>query len=744
MDRKWISANRLSKEYEIGVKEFVEFAVKNAKDPNRVVCPCLKCCFGKRVREDELEGHLVCNGIDQSYTCWIRHGEKKKGNINFENSSTYASTDFDTDTYEPDRVDEIAKAVEEDLRDCPKMFESLLSDAEKELYNGCTKFTRLSAILKLYNLKASNGWSDKSFTELLTLIKDMLPDDNELPSRTYEAKRILCSIGMSYERIHACPNDCILFRNEYELLKACPKCNVSRYKKKESTPAKVVWYFPIIPRFRRMYRSEEDSKHLTWHADERIRDGMFRHPADSPQWAKIDHEYPEFGIESRNLRLALSTDGMNPHGLQSISHSTWPVILVIYNLPPWLCMKRKFMMLSLLISGPKQPGNDIDVYLTPLIENLKSMWETGVEVGWNESGQPVDPNSSMFVSYIGAVVRQNVPITIDNWRDKALKDAKDIIWNDIQTTFVLDEERKSYVLRVAGKIHRGFRSHLSNFYLKDREGNTNAEPPKIYQHYISKDEWSAFVSKRSDPAFVNISKANRERASNPKHPYKKSRMGYARLEQKIETIEQSSETQEGNKDTCRDILGKVFNVPEYSGRVRGKGFGVTPKSFFPQEKRQKPSNEEVLEKLRILSEQVALLVNTNKDKQLPVQLQPEIQMESETGSCNVGLKSIPEGVTTCVLYLSSPTQRKVGKGILHNTSGEVLHNIPIPAGHVKVSPTVAFEPTAPLPISVGIIRCRNFVHNLILPKQSIHGAVAKASALITYDGPMHSKPAKNI
>ncbi|XP_073225559.1 uncharacterized protein [Cicer arietinum] len=109
-----------------------------------------------------------------------------------------------------------------------------------------------------------------------------------------------------------------------------------------------------------------------------------------------------------------------------------------------------------------------------------------------------------------------------------------------------------------------------------------------------------------------------------------------------ETIEQSSETQEGNKDTCRDILGKVFNVPEYSGRVRGKGFGVTPKSFFPQEKRQKPSNEEVLEKLRILSEQVALLVNTNKDKQLPVQLQPEIQMESETGSCNVGLKSIPE------------------------------------------------------------------------------------------------------
>ncbi|XP_073221750.1 uncharacterized protein [Cicer arietinum] len=102
----------------------------------------------------------------------------------------------------------------------------------------------------------------------------------------------------------------------------------------------------------------------------------------------------------------------------------------------------------------------------------------------------------MFVSYIGVVVRQNVPITIDNWRDKALKDAKDIIWNDIQTTFVLDEGRKSYVLRVAGKIHRGFRSHLSNFYLKDREGNTSVEPPKIYQRMNGEHLFSNVLTPR--------------------------------------------------------------------------------------------------------------------------------------------------------------------------------------------------------------------------------------------------------
>ena len=53
---------------------------------------------------------------------------------------------------------------------------------------------------------------------------------------------------------------------------------------------------------------------------------------------------------------------------------------MIYNLAPWLCMKRKYMMMFILISGPEQPGNDIDVYLAPLIEDLKLSWEEGIEV----------------------------------------------------------------------------------------------------------------------------------------------------------------------------------------------------------------------------------------------------------------------------------------------------------------------------------------------------------------------------
>jgi len=38
---------------------------------------------------------------------------------------------------------------------------------------------------------------------------------------------------MEYEKIHACPNDCILYRKEFAKLRSSPKCVLSRYKVKD-------------------------------------------------------------------------------------------------------------------------------------------------------------------------------------------------------------------------------------------------------------------------------------------------------------------------------------------------------------------------------------------------------------------------------------------------------------------------------------------------------------------------------
>ncbi|KAL6206146.1 hypothetical protein ACLB2K_023395 [Fragaria x ananassa] len=88
-------------------------------------------------------------------------------------------------------------------------------------------------------------------------------------------------------------------------------------------------------------------------------------------------EFPHFASEVRNVRLGLSSDGFNPFGNMSFQYSVWPVILVPYNLPLWMCMKKEYNMLSLLIPGPGYPGKCLDVYLRPSIEELKFLWDVG-------------------------------------------------------------------------------------------------------------------------------------------------------------------------------------------------------------------------------------------------------------------------------------------------------------------------------------------------------------------------------
>ncbi|KAL2905095.1 Protease HtpX-like protein 2 [Bienertia sinuspersici] len=378
MDRSWIRNSKPGdREYDAGVRQFINFAVKNSEGREKLPCPCHKCHNLLHKRVDEILNHLTKFAFDNTYTCWIWHGEKMdETHVGKPKNSVFE----EENVVEGDNLEDMLRVAQDEFNDDPSKFERLLSDSEKPLYPGCKKYSRLKAILKLYNLKAANGLSDKGFGDFLEVFKDMLPEENVLPKRTYEAKKTLSTMGLRYEKIHACPNDCMLYWKEHESLSNCPVCNASRYKKKEGVPAKVLWYFPIIPRFKRLFSNSGDAEKLTWHVNGRKKDGKLRHPADSPQWRFIDAIYRDFSKEERNLRLALSTDGMNPFGSLSSTHSTWPVILVTYNLPPSLYMKRKYMMLSLLISGPKQPGNDICVYLAPLIADLKKLWEQGVEV----------------------------------------------------------------------------------------------------------------------------------------------------------------------------------------------------------------------------------------------------------------------------------------------------------------------------------------------------------------------------
>jgi hypothetical protein len=79
----------------------------------------------------------------------------------------------------------------------------------------------------------------------------------------------------------------------------------------------------------------------------------------------------------------MSTDGMNPFMYNS-THNTWPIVLTILNLPPWMCNKWKYIMMSGVIPGPQQSWNDINTYFRHMVEDLKELWyNDGVHV-WDE------------------------------------------------------------------------------------------------------------------------------------------------------------------------------------------------------------------------------------------------------------------------------------------------------------------------------------------------------------------------
>ena len=92
----------------------------------------------------------------------------------------------------------------------------------------------MSTVLQLFNIETRNGWTDKSFIKLLELFHQILPEGNTLLTSHYEAKKILCPMDIEYRKIHVCPNDCILYRKEFEGLYKCPRYGVSRYKVKDN------------------------------------------------------------------------------------------------------------------------------------------------------------------------------------------------------------------------------------------------------------------------------------------------------------------------------------------------------------------------------------------------------------------------------------------------------------------------------------------------------------------------------
>jgi hypothetical protein len=76
-------------------------------------------------------------------------------------------------------------------------FEQILQDHKKLLYRNCEDGQKkLGSILELLRWKAENGVTNSEFNKFLIMMRKLLPRDNELPASTYEAKKLVCPLGL--------------------------------------------------------------------------------------------------------------------------------------------------------------------------------------------------------------------------------------------------------------------------------------------------------------------------------------------------------------------------------------------------------------------------------------------------------------------------------------------------------------------------------------------------------------------
>ncbi|KAI9127246.1 hypothetical protein K1719_001805 [Acacia pycnantha] len=188
MNKSWLNIkDRGNITYIRGVDHFLEWAFTQHGVTNEIRCPCKKCRNVSFKVKTDVRADLLIKGFWDSYKLWDLHGEASRYRSGCETSrrvvenDTYEDENFIRmvcDAYGVPRGDDMDSGLNdsEEPNAHTKRFFDLLKDAEKDLYPGCNKISKLSFIVKLLQLKCLNHWTNKSMDSLLDLLKFVLPD----------------------------------------------------------------------------------------------------------------------------------------------------------------------------------------------------------------------------------------------------------------------------------------------------------------------------------------------------------------------------------------------------------------------------------------------------------------------------------------------------------------------------------------------------------------------------------------
>src|SRR4051812_36641668 len=81
MNRSWINTKaKMTPKYIQGVKCFMDFALLHNNGASQMVCPCSVCHNVYSHAVHSVRHHIHINGMCNSYTTWIFHGETSGSN----------------------------------------------------------------------------------------------------------------------------------------------------------------------------------------------------------------------------------------------------------------------------------------------------------------------------------------------------------------------------------------------------------------------------------------------------------------------------------------------------------------------------------------------------------------------------------------------------------------------------------------------------------------------------------------
>ncbi|KAG6405745.1 hypothetical protein SASPL_133339 [Salvia splendens] len=205
---------------------------------DKILCPCKCCGIGILVNRDDAFEHLMVDGFIPGYSQWIAHGvlpsrlssrgENQHNSLGDDDMQGLVHDAFGVPNEDGSTEEYTGSPMDAEIANGQaKEFYKLIDSSQEPLYEGCSKFSKLSFIIHWLHSKCIGSLNNKVFDMLLDLLREVFPDAIVgLPKSYYEAEKLMKKLGLGYEKIHACPNDCTLYwgKMKHELLVAHVIC----------------------------------------------------------------------------------------------------------------------------------------------------------------------------------------------------------------------------------------------------------------------------------------------------------------------------------------------------------------------------------------------------------------------------------------------------------------------------------------------------------------------------------------